>query len=152
MQAIQFEAVKNKGYEEDYEETMAALNAAIELRDRTEGQIAALSERVEALEILIHKDYPHKGRLVVYQGQSPASAVVNVLKPQITERVKGVLMASQEPLTSAEIYEALKRFHVNLNPKGNPWALIHGICRRLADQKFAREVVKDNRKAWLRAE
>jgi hypothetical protein len=88
----------------------------------------------------------------VYQGQSPASAVVNVLKPQITERVKGVLMASQEPLTSAEIYEALKRFHVNLNPKGNPWALIHGICRRLADQKFAREVVKDNRKAWLRAE
>jgi hypothetical protein len=145
-------AVKNKGYEEDYEETMSALNAAIEQRDRMEGQIAALSERVEALEILIHKDYPHKGRLVVYQGQSPASAVVNVAKPQITARVKGILMAAKEPLTSAEIYEGLRHFGWTIDPKGNPWALIHGICRRLVDQKFAREAAKGSRKAWIRAE
>jgi hypothetical protein len=144
--------VNSKKYEEDYEETMSALNAAIEHRDRLDAEISTLTERLQALETLLRKDYPHKGRLVAYQGQSPASAEVNVFKPQITPRVKGVLMAAQEPLTSAEIYEELKRFHVNLNPKGNPWALIHGICRRLVDQKFAREVVKDNRKAWIRVE
>lgn len=145
-------AVKTKRYEDDYEETMSALNAAIEHRDRLDAEISVLTERLQALETLIGKDYPHKGRFVVDQETSKVSAEVNVFKPQITPRVKGVLMAAQEPLTSAEIYEELKRFHVNLNPKANPWALIHGICRRLVDQKFAREVLKDSRKAWIRVE
>jgi hypothetical protein len=141
--------VNSKKYEEDYEETMSALNAAIEHRDRLDAEISALSERAEALETLLRRK---DGKIMWEQGDGQSSAVVNMLKPMITPRVKGVLMAAQEPLTSAEIYEELKRFHVNLDPKGNPWALIHGICRRLVDQKFAREVIKDNRKAWIRAE
>jgi trehalose-6-phosphate synthase len=148
--------VKNKGYEEDYEETVAALNAAIVRRDRLDDEISSLDERVKALETLIGKDYPYKGRLVLDQNMSPASADVNVAKPQITERVKGILTAANGPLTSGEIVEELKHFGWNVapkdNPKSNPWALIHGICRRLVDQRFAREAGKDGRKAWIRAD
>ncbi|MGA8622463.1 MAG: hypothetical protein WB660_28570 [Candidatus Sulfotelmatobacter sp.] len=140
-----------KTYEADYEATMTALQAAIQKRDQIDGEIASLSDRKEALETLIRAAYPHKGRLVLDENMSSVSAVANVAQPRVTEAVKGILMASKEPLTSAEIHERLPQFGWKLDPKSNPWALIHGIGRRLVDQQFAREVEKGGRKAWVRA-
>lgn len=138
-----------KSYEEDYEKTMAALESALHKREQIDDQIKSLGERMRALEVLIRADYPHKGRIVIDANTTPASAVVNLIQPTVTERVRGLLTASSIPLTSGEIYEKLKGMGENLNPKANPWALIHGICRRLVDQEFAREVDKDGRKAWV---
>jgi hypothetical protein len=138
-----------KSYEKDYEETMAALETALHKRDKIDVEIQSLGERVKALETLIRADYPHKGRHVIDQNTTPAQAIVNLIQPTVTERVRGLLIAANVPLTSAEIYEKLKQVGETLNPKTNPWALIHGICRRLVDQQFAREVEKDGRKAWV---
>ena len=129
---------------------MTALQAAMQKREQIDVEIASLLDRKDALETLIRAAYPHKGRHVLDQNMSPASAVVNVAQPRVTEAVKGILMASKEPLTSAEIHERLPQFGWNLDAKSNPWALIHGIGRRLVDQQFAREVEKDGRKAWVR--
>jgi hypothetical protein len=139
-----------KAYEKDYEATMTALDTAVRKRDQLDTEIASLTERKEALETLIRAAYPHKGRLILDQQTSGASAMVNVSQPKVTEAVKGILMASKEPLTSAEINERLPQFGWKLDPKANPWALIHGIGRRLVDQQFAREVDKGGRKAWVR--
>ncbi|MFZ3264347.1 MAG: hypothetical protein WA172_10130 [Terriglobales bacterium] len=114
-------------------------------------KIDSLEQRKGALEILLRDAYPHKGRHVIDENTSAAQAIVNVLQPRMTERVKGLLMASSVPLTSGDIHEQLKPLGLVLEAKSNPWALIHGICRRLVDQQFAREVDKDGRKAWIRA-
>jgi hypothetical protein len=138
-----------KSYEEDYERTMAAIESALHKREQLDTEIHSLEERVRALEVLIRADYPHKGRLVLDQNTTVASALVNVAQPTLTERVRGLLRASSVPLTSGEIHERLRDLGDDLSPRSNPWALIHGICRRLVDQKFAREVDKDGRKAWV---
>jgi len=80
-----------------------------------------------------------------------ARMTVAVVKPTVTERVRHLLSVVDGPLTSGEIHEKLKQLGVQLAEKANPWALIHGICRRLVDQGFAREVDKDGRKAWVLA-
>jgi hypothetical protein len=131
-------------YEKDYEVTMASL-------DTLYRQIESLEERKRALETLIRGAYPHKGKLVLDQNTTPVQGLVNVFQPRVTERVKGLLMASAGPLTCGEIYEQLKQLGITIGAKSNPWALIHGICRRLVEQKFAREVDKDGRKAWVLA-
>ena len=147
--------MSQKTYEKDYDATMAALQAAIQKRDQMgaqmDAEIASLQERVNALETLIEADYPHKGKLVLDKNTTPVSAQVNFVRPQVTEGVRGLLMASPSPLTSGEIYEGLKKLGWDLAPESNPWALIHGICRRLVDQQYAREVTKGSRKAWTRA-
>ena len=129
--------------------TSTALESALRKHSELADEINGLQARVDALSKLIETDYPHKGRLVIYRDQSPASAIVNVIQPTVTERVRGILMAANLPLTSGEINEHLKQLGQVLNPKANPWALIHGICRRLVDQGFAREVEKSGHKAWV---
>jgi hypothetical protein len=138
-----------KYYEKDYEDTMSALTAALQKRDRLDEEIQRLLTRKDALEKLIESDYPYKGEYVLFEGQSPASALVNLVQPTVTQRVRGILTASKYPLTSGEINEQLKNLGEVLNERANPWALIHGICRRLVDQGFAAEVEKDGRKAWV---
>lgn len=143
--------MKSKEYEKDYEDTVAAYEALAHKQDQIATEMAALIERMRALETLIGGAYPNKGRIVLDKSTTAASARVNVVQPRVTEAVKGVLMASREALTSGEIHEKLRLSGWDLAPKSNPWALIHGICRRLVDQQFAREVDKDGRKAWIRA-
>ena len=140
-----------KAYEKDYEETIAALEAALHKRDDIDSRISTLQQRVHALETLIRADYPDKGKLVLRSDTTPASAMVNVVTPEITELVRRLLAYVRKPLTSGEIYERLQQDGAGLNPKANPWALIHGICRRLVDQGFAQEEDKDGRKAWVLA-
>ena len=140
-----------KTYEKDYEETMAAKEAALRKAEQINFEINVLDERIRALETLIRADNPHKGRLVLDQHTTVAQALVNVLQPKATDQVRGLLMATSGPLTSGEIHEKLKLLGVDIGEKANPWALIHGICRRLVDQGFAREVEKDGRKAWVLA-
>ena len=140
-----------KSYEQDYEATSTALEAALHKRDQIDIEIKSLQERIHALETLIRADYPHKGRIVIDGNTTPAQAIVNLIQPTVTERVRGLLMASKVPLTSGEINDQLARLGENLSARSNPWALIHGICRRLVDQQFAREVEKDGRKAWVLA-
>jgi|SRR5579872_2054820 hypothetical protein len=138
-------------YEKDYADTMAAKEAALRKVEQINVEINALDERIRALETLIRADYPHKGRLVLDQSTTVALSIVNVLQPRATDRVRGLLMATNGPLTSGEIHEKLKLLGLDIGEKANPWALIHGICRRLVDQGFAREVEKDGRKAWVLA-
>jgi hypothetical protein len=138
-------------YEKDYEATMAAKEAALRKIDQLNVEIDGLDERIRALETLIRADYPHKGKQVLDRDTTPAQAIVNVVQPRSTERVRGLLTAASGPLTSGEIHERLKQLGLDLYPQSNPWALIHGICRRLVDQQFAREVEKDGRKAWVLA-
>jgi hypothetical protein len=138
-----------KYYEKDYEVTSAALESALRRHAQLADEINALHSRRETLRHLIKADYPYKGRNVIYHDQSAASAIVNNIEAAVTERVRGVLMAAKFALTSGEINEHLKQLGEVLNPKANPWALIHGICRRLVDQGFAREVEKDGHKAWI---
>jgi hypothetical protein len=137
-----------KNYETDYEATMSTLEKALHKREQLDDEIKSLEERARALETLIRADYPHKDRFVIDHNTTPASTIVNLIQPTVTARVRGLLTASKAPLTSGEIYEKLKDLGETLNPKANPWALIHGICRRLVDQQFAREVDKGGRKAW----
>jgi|SRR5579859_6825955 len=140
-----------KNYEHDYEDTAAALDKALQSREQIDLEIKSLQERIQALETLIRGDYPHKGREVLTADMSPASAIVNLIQPTLTERVRGLLMASKTPLSSGEIREKLAQLGEPLREQTNPWALIHGICRRLVDQGFAREGEKDGRKAWVLA-
>jgi hypothetical protein len=140
-----------KTYEADLKATDDMLNDLHQKRDHIEAEIALLTKRRDALEVLLKADYHHKGRQVIDRNMSEASALVNVIQPRITDVVKGILMASKEPLTSSEIYEKLPQFGWTIEAKSNPWALIHGIGRRLVSQQFAKEVYKDNRKAWIRA-
>ncbi len=128
---------------------MAALDTALRKREQIDVEINRLQARAHALETLISTGYPHKGRIVLDGSTTPASAVVNLIQPTVTDRVRGLLMASSVPLTSGEINDRLRQLGEVLNQKANPWALIHGICRRLVDQNFAREVAKDGRKAWV---
>jgi hypothetical protein len=137
-------------YEKDYEKSTAALHAALQKREQLDVEINSLQKRIDALETLISADYPPgEGRIVLDQINTPAQLIVNVLAPRATQRVRGLLMAAAEPLTSGEIHEKLKHLGLELSEKMNPWALIHGICRRLVSQGFAREVDKDGRKAWI---
>jgi len=131
-----------KSYEKDYADTMAEIEAVLRKLD-------ALQTRANALKTLIQADYPHKGKQVVDKDMTPAQALVNVAEPRVTERVRGILTAWGGPLTCGEIHDRLKLTGMDLHAKSNPWALIHGICRRLVDQSFAREVDKDGRKAWM---
>lgn len=140
-----------KTYEKDYEATTAELETALHKREQIDLEIRSLQERVHALEILIRADYPHKSREVIHADITVESAIVNLIQPPVTERVRGLLMASKVPLTTGEIREKLAQLGEPLSAKTNPWALIHGICRRLVDQEFAREVEKDGRKAWVLA-
>jgi hypothetical protein len=143
--------VNVKTYEADLKATKDMLDALCQKRDHIEGEIALLKKRETALETLVQENYPHKGQRVIDQNTSEMSALINVIQPRITDVVKGILMASKEPLTSSEIYEKLPQFGWTIEAKNNPWALIHGIGHRLVAQKFAKEVYKDNRKAWIRA-
>ncbi len=136
-------------YERDYETSMAAKEAALRKIEQINVEVDGLDERIRALETLIRADYPHKGRLVVDKDIMPAQALVNVVQPRVTQRVRGLLAAADGPLTCGEIHDRLKQLGLNLHAKSNPWALIHGICRRLVEQQFAREVGKGGRKAWV---
>lgn len=131
-----------KTYEKDYADTDAEIEELLH-------KIDALYTRRNALKTLIQADYPHKGRLILDQSTTPVQALVNVAEPRVTARVRGILTAYHAPLTCGEIHERLKEAGLDLHAKSNPWALIHGICRRLVDQKFAREVEKDGKKAWV---
>jgi hypothetical protein len=135
-----------KSYEGDHEETTAALEALLRKREQIDAEIESLQERLRALETLIRISYPDKDRL-------PAKvdpAVVVVTNMKVTEKVRGLLMASNGPLTSGEIQEKLGQLGWDAKSQGsNPWALIHGICRRLVEQGFAKEVDKGGRKAWV---
>jgi len=130
---------------------MAAKEAALRRIEQINVEIDGLDARIGALETLIRADYPHKGKRVLDKGTTPVQALVNVLQPKVTERVRGLLTAANGPLTCGEIHDELKQLGLDLQPKSNPWALIHGICRRLVDQQFAREVDKGGRKAWVLA-
>lgn len=130
---------------------MAALTTALHKREQLDAEIESLFKRKDALETLIQADYPHKGRQVLERNTTVASAIVNLIQPTVTGKIRSLLALSSVPLTSGEIHEKLKAVGEPLSEKTNPWALIHGICRRLVDQKFAREVDKDGRKAWALA-
>lgn len=138
-----------KGYEADYKETTAALEAALRKHEEIASEIESLQERLRALETLIRISYPDKDRLPV----KVDPAVIVVTNMRITEGVRGLLMASNGPLTSGEIQEKLLQSGWRaMSESSNPWALIHGICRRLVEQGFAREVDKGGkggRKAWV---
>ena len=135
-----------KSYEGDYEEATAALDAALRKREQIDAEIDSLQEQIRALETLVRIAYPHKDRLSI----KVDPAVVLVTNMRVTERVRGLLMASNAPLTSGEIQEKLRQLGWDAKSQGsNPWALIHGICRRLVEQGFAKEVDKAGRKAWV---
>ena len=135
-----------KNYEGDYEETTVALETALRKREEIDAEIDSLQERIRALETLIRIAYPHKDR----PSTKVDPAVVVVTNMKITERVRGLLMASNGPLTSGEIQAKLRQLGWDAKGQGrNPWALIHGICRRLVEQGFAKAVDKGGRKAWM---
>jgi hypothetical protein len=138
-----------KTYDQDYEATMTALTEALHKREKIDAEINDLQARAHALETLIGADYKHKGRIVLEQSTTKAGAIVNLILPGATEQVRGLLALKRVPLTSGEIRECLKQLGQPLSEKTNPWALIHGICRRLVEQGTAREVDKDGRKAWV---
>jgi len=151
----------DKKYEHDYEEAMAALEKALHKREAVEREIVSLQKRVEALEVLMDKtplvdnegitrNRPWFGP-GVSEEQLKARVSVHLLTPTVTERVRNLLSVVGGPLTCGEIHDKLKQLGVELREKTNPWALIHGICRRLVSQGFAREVDKDGRKAWMLA-
>jgi hypothetical protein len=145
-------------YERDHEDTLAALQKAIQKREQIDVEIEALNRRLQALETLIETG-PMSAKIsgkttvtgTLTAAATPAQDFVIRLRPQVTERVRGLLYAASGALTSGDIYEELKRLGTPLQEKSNPWALIHGICRRLVEQGFAREVEKDGRKAWATA-
>jgi hypothetical protein len=137
-------------YDKDYEATMTALTTALHKREQIDAEINALQKRAHALETLIGADYKHKGRIVIDQDTTAAGEIVNLIMPGATERIRGLLALKRVPLTSAEIRGYLNQLNEPLvNEKSNPWALIHGICRRLVEQGFAREVDKNGHKAWV---
>jgi len=138
-------------YEKDYEATMAAKGAALQKIEQISTEVDALDERLHALETLIRADYPHKGKLALDKDVTPIQALVNVVQPKTTERVRGILTAAGAPLTVAEICDRLKRDGLDLGTRSNPWAFVHTICRRLVEQGFAREGQKGSRKAWIAA-
>lgn len=129
---------------------MAAKEAALRKIEQINVEIDGLNERIRALETLIRADYPtQRGKLVLKMDATATEVQVNFMQPRVTERVRGLLMAAGGPLTCGELHERLRQSGLDLHAKSNPWALIHGICRRLVDQQFAREVDKDGRKAWV---
>jgi hypothetical protein len=143
-----------KDYEKDYLAAMATLAATLQKREKLDEEIESLHLRVSALETLIEQDDRHKndrlkGKFVVDQQSNAAEATVNFVKPQVTERVKGVLMAADGPLTSGEIVAHLKQLGWTLGKEGQPLALVFGIGRRLVDQKLARRVEKNDKIAWV---
>jgi hypothetical protein len=143
-----------KDYEKDYLATMATLAAALQKREKLDEEIESLQRRVSALETLIEQDDRHKddrreGKFVVDQQTNAAEATVNVIKPQVTERVKGLLMAANGPLTSGEIVAQLKQLGWTLGTEGQPLALVFGIGRRLTDQRLAKRVEKNGKIAWV---
>lgn len=138
-----------KDYEKDYLATMATLAATLQKREKLDEEIESLHRRVSALETLIQMDDRHKGKFVLDQQTNPAEAAVNFTKPQVTERVKGLLMAANGPLTSGEIVAQLKQLGWTLGNEGQPLALVFGIGRRLTDQGLASRVQKNGKIAWV---
>ena len=136
-------------YEDDYEKTMGELQKAIQEQERIETHVVTLQKRLAALETLIRLDDPLAGRQILTQDTSPSQAMVRLVVPQTTDEVRRVLVAACRPLTSSQILAELKHMGVEFAERANPWALIHGICRRLVQQSFAEETTNDNgQKAW----
>jgi hypothetical protein len=145
-----------KKYEADYEDAMATLTLTLQKREQLDEKIESLTERIDALETLIRNADPHKaaaaaGRFVIDQSDTSAQVLVNHIKPQVTQRVRGLLDAAGGPLTCAEINDQLHQLGWQLGPDAQPLALIFGIGRRLVQQGFAVLVEKNGRKAWVRA-
>lgn len=150
-------------YAEDLAKAQAEYTATLarhdkereEMEERQEAEIKALDQRVEALETLIRLGYPYPDGHIETRTATAAQIHVAVQKPNLTESVRRILAASNEPLTSPEIRAKLQdtgtfRF-IWRTDKGNPWAMIHSVCRNLVRKGDAREVFKGNRRAWERA-
>lgn len=138
-----------KDYEKDYLAAKETLAAALMKREKLDEEIESLHRRMSALETLIQMDDRHKGKLILDQQTNAAEADVNFTKPQVTQRVKGLLMAADGPLTSGEIVAGLKQLGWTLGKEGQPLALVFGIGRRLKDQGLADRVEKNGKIAWV---
>ena len=135
-----------KDYQGDRDEAVAALEVALRKREQIDAEIDSLQERIDAFDTLIRIAYPVKD----LRPPRVDPAVVFVTNLKVTERIRGLLMAANCPLTSGEIQAKLQQLGWDAKTEGsNPWALIHGICRRLVGQGFAKEVDKGGRKAWM---
>jgi hypothetical protein len=139
-----------KVYEADWQEAIKQLGDAMQQRERLDEQIESLHTRISALETLVQMNDRYKGKMIADQQTTPAEATVNIVKPQVTQAVKGLLSAATGPLTSAEILAGLKQVGWTLGKDGQPLALVFGVCRRLTDQKFAQKVDKGGKWAWVR--
>lgn len=126
------------------------LTEALQKREALDAKIEILHKRVQALEILTETNDRHKGKPIVDQQTTAVEALVNVAKPRVTERVRGLLAAANGPLTAPEILTQLKQLGWTLNPEAQPLAFMYGIGRRLEQQGFANRVEKDGRVAWAR--
>src|SRR5580704_2922920 len=107
-------------YDKDYEATMAALTTALRKREQIDSEINDLQARAHALETLISADYRQKGRKVIDSSTTPAGAIVNLIVPGATEKVRGLLALKRVPLTTREIHELLKQLNEPLSEKTNP--------------------------------
>jgi hypothetical protein len=147
-------------YEADLEKARTEYEATLKrheqeqlaMEDRQEKEISALVKRVEALETLIRLDYPHPDGYIDARTATPGQIHVAVTKPRLTDAIRRILAESDGPLTSPEIRERLQhtgsyRYKWKTD-KGNPWAMIHSVCRNLVRQGQAREVPKGKQKAW----
>ena len=68
----------------------------------------------------------------------------------ITDDIRQIMNASNEPLTTSDIRVDLETLGYEFVEQKNPLATINAILNRLIEQGYVTETTKNGRKAWQR--
>lgn len=130
-------------YRDDYEKEKAKLRALIVHRDRLVPKILAARRRVVALATLLGQPQT---------GPTFSVEMVGLGRGRLTEVIRYILAASDEPLSAKMIEVELERLGFPIKEHSNPSASINSICNRLVEQGTAKEADLPGKKgkAWKR--
>jgi hypothetical protein len=131
-------------YQEDYDQTMRDLKAALEDLRQAESRAVALQRRAAALHVLIVGDNPQAGHtagldlsLQILRGPS---------RP--VDQLRRIFAVSSGPLTNKELRAELRQAGCDLADQSNPAGTINALCSRLVEQGVIRRTEKAGKNAW----
>ena len=124
-------------YAADLAKETEKLRRLVATREKLTSNILEQQRRVMALNTLVG-------------GHNTEDLGLALRRGRITDSIRQVLEATDQPLTAGEIVEELIRLGSSINDHANPLASVTAICSRLVGQGFAKEKPDTKPKAWER--
>lgn len=137
----------NKTYHEAYKQAATELEDLLNQQSQIEERILALRKTMNSLAILISQ---HEGKDKNFADFANAR-MRELIDSTLTDDIRRIIATSSDSFTTSDVREELNKLGGSLAEHSNPLATINAILNRLAEQGYARETVKDGRKAWKRS-